>query len=346
LRCKCHINIIKKYYFFKKYIYILMSSNYTQYLGAKRCCDLKVQGPQGPQGYQGLAAIGPMGYQGLTGTQGYQGATGRGCAGPTGSQGQVGATGIPGSPGGAQGATGATGDVGATGAQGYTGATGAQGYTGATGSQGATGAQLLIAGSTANATFYPTFVQYTGATAYYPFFVNGATGFTYNPGTNTLTTNSISGINGATGLNLQYNGVTKLTVTTNGVQETQLTTQGTATFTPGGSIGLSIFSTNVPPYPTFYQNIITFTGGIINVSFLTPPATMPIGGIYLVYMTNGNITPGQTVTISATGLASGSGNTIKTTYTSNVVIPHTGFALGTLTCVGTTTYIWSCQLVA
>ena len=35
-----------------------MSLNYSQYLGAKRCCDLKSQssqGPQGPQGYQGPA---------------------------------------------------------------------------------------------------------------------------------------------------------------------------------------------------------------------------------------------------------------------------------------------------
>ena len=83
-----------------------MSSNYTQYLGAKRCCDLKVQGPQGPQGYQGPASVGPMGYTGATGVTGPQGATGRSCAGPTGPQGPA---------GGPQGATGATGAVGATG---------------------------------------------------------------------------------------------------------------------------------------------------------------------------------------------------------------------------------------
>jgi len=53
-----------------------MSSNYTQYLGAKRCCDLKVQGPQG---VTGPVSIGPMGYQGSTGAQGFQGATGRSC---------------------------------------------------------------------------------------------------------------------------------------------------------------------------------------------------------------------------------------------------------------------------
>jgi hypothetical protein len=92
-----------------------MSSNYTQYLGAKRCCDLKVQGPQGPQGYQGPASVGPMGYTGATGVTGPQGATGRSCAGPTGPQGAIGYTGPSGGPQGATGATGATGAVGATG---------------------------------------------------------------------------------------------------------------------------------------------------------------------------------------------------------------------------------------
>jgi hypothetical protein len=85
-----------------------MSSNYTQYLGAKRCCDLKVQGPKGPQGYQGPSAVGGMGYQGATGPQGYQGSTGRGCIGPTGAQ-------------------GATGPQGATGAQGVEGIAGGAG---------------------------------------------------------------------------------------------------------------------------------------------------------------------------------------------------------------------------
>jgi hypothetical protein len=48
----------KKYFCFSlrlnffKSGYIYMSTNYTQYLGARRCCDLKVQGPQGPQGAQ------------------------------------------------------------------------------------------------------------------------------------------------------------------------------------------------------------------------------------------------------------------------------------------------------
>lgn len=67
-----------------------MSLNYSQYLGARKCCDLKVQGPQGPQGATGPSAIGPMGYQGATGPQGYQGATGRSCLGPTGPQGPQG----------------------------------------------------------------------------------------------------------------------------------------------------------------------------------------------------------------------------------------------------------------
>ena len=88
-----------------------MSSNYTQYLGAKRCCDLKVQGPQGPQGSQGRSAVGGMGPQGATGAQGYQGATGRGCIGPAGVTGAQGATGPQGATG-AQGAEGAAGGAG------------------------------------------------------------------------------------------------------------------------------------------------------------------------------------------------------------------------------------------
>ena len=77
-----------------------MSTNYSQYLGSKKCCDLKVQGPQGPQGAQGQSVIGGMGYQGSTGATGPQGATGRGCKGATGAQGYQGATGQNGSAGG------------------------------------------------------------------------------------------------------------------------------------------------------------------------------------------------------------------------------------------------------
>jgi len=40
------------------------------------------------------------------------------------------------------------------------------------------------------------------------------------------------------------------------------------------------------------------------------------------------------------------GTGIKTTYTSPVVIPISGFALGTLTKVGSATFIWSINLVA
>lgn len=110
--------------------------SYIQYLGANRCCDIRVQGPQGPQGPQGKQSVGPAGYQGATGIKGAQGATGRGCAGPTGAKGPQGATGY--SDPGATGPQGATGDVGATGV-GATGDVGATGYVGATGPQGATG---------------------------------------------------------------------------------------------------------------------------------------------------------------------------------------------------------------
>ena len=69
--------------------------NYTQYLGAQRCCNLNKQGPIGPIGYTGSS--GPIGPAGVTGALGPTGPTGRGCRGPTG----------PG--GGPEGPTGPTG---------------------------------------------------------------------------------------------------------------------------------------------------------------------------------------------------------------------------------------------
>ena len=81
-------------------------SSYTQYLGSKRCCDLRGQGPQGPQGVPGSPAVGNMGYQGSTGPTGPQGATGRSCRGPTGAQGAIGPAGLDGFTGSWYGETG------------------------------------------------------------------------------------------------------------------------------------------------------------------------------------------------------------------------------------------------
>ena len=67
-------------------------TNYTQYLGAQRCCNINKQGPIGPIGPQG--AQGPIGPAGVTGGLGPTGPTGRGCRGPTGpGGGPVGPTG-------------------------------------------------------------------------------------------------------------------------------------------------------------------------------------------------------------------------------------------------------------
>lgn len=55
-------------------------STYTQYLGNKKCCDLRGLGPQGPTGATG--AGGPIGPYGKTGPMGPTGATG-----PTGAEG-------------------------------------------------------------------------------------------------------------------------------------------------------------------------------------------------------------------------------------------------------------------
>lgn len=59
--------------------------NYTEYLGQRKCCDLRTAGPQGPQGDIGPA--GPRGAYGYTGPTGPQGPTGLGCRGPTGPAG-------------------------------------------------------------------------------------------------------------------------------------------------------------------------------------------------------------------------------------------------------------------
>jgi hypothetical protein len=65
-------------------------SNYPQYLGAQKCCDLRTQGPVGPQGPAGPAGIGERGMTGPAG-QSFTGPTGRGCRGPTGEPGPTGA---------------------------------------------------------------------------------------------------------------------------------------------------------------------------------------------------------------------------------------------------------------
>jgi len=62
-------------------------SNYTQYLGSQKCCNLNSQGPIGPIGPTGPAAIGTLGN---TGPLGPTGPTGRSCKGPTGPTGQAG----------------------------------------------------------------------------------------------------------------------------------------------------------------------------------------------------------------------------------------------------------------
>ncbi len=66
--------------------------NYSQYLGAQRCCDFRGQGPQGEQGPTGPSSIGPIGNTGPTGPS-VTGPTGRSCMGPTGTTGYTGPTG-------------------------------------------------------------------------------------------------------------------------------------------------------------------------------------------------------------------------------------------------------------
>jgi len=74
-------------------------ANYSQYLGAQRCCSLNGQGAIGPQGPAGPASIGA---KGDTGYIGPTGSTGRSCKGPTGpagsASGLTGPTGVTGPP--------------------------------------------------------------------------------------------------------------------------------------------------------------------------------------------------------------------------------------------------------
>lgn len=74
-------------------------ANYSQYLGAQRCCDSRGPGPVGPQGPTGPGSVGPIGNTGPAGNS-VTGPTGRGCMGPTGPSG---------------GPTGNTGPTGPTG---------------------------------------------------------------------------------------------------------------------------------------------------------------------------------------------------------------------------------------
>jgi len=108
-------------------------NTYSNYLAAKRCCDLRGLGPIGPTGPTG--GQGPQGYgqPGATGQTGPTGPTGRSCKGDTGP------TGPSGGPTGAQGDTGPTGPTGPTGIQGIQGDTGPQGIQGDTGPQGIQG---------------------------------------------------------------------------------------------------------------------------------------------------------------------------------------------------------------
>jgi hypothetical protein len=67
------------------------TNSYSNYLGARRCCDLRGAGPPGAIGHQGEP--GPRGIQGFTGYTGPTGPTGRSCLGSTGPKGEQGFTG-------------------------------------------------------------------------------------------------------------------------------------------------------------------------------------------------------------------------------------------------------------
>jgi hypothetical protein len=134
-------------------------NSYSNYLGSKRCCDLRGLGPQGPVGPTGSPGpIGPYGQTGATGQNGSTGPTGRSCKGDTGPAGPAGGPTGPQGPTGIQGPTGNTGPTGIQGPQGPTGIQGETGITGPTGNTGPTGpSQWNISSFTG-----PTGPGYTG----------------------------------------------------------------------------------------------------------------------------------------------------------------------------------------
>ena len=119
------------------------TNSYSNYLGARRCCDFPGAGPLGPMGIQGVP--GPRGVQGFVGYTGSTGPTGRSCLGSVGPQGPQGPTG----PTGSTGPTGPTGPTGSTGPIGPTGPIGTQ-----TGSTGPTGSKTFIVNHPLDASKY------------------------------------------------------------------------------------------------------------------------------------------------------------------------------------------------
>ena len=152
-------------------------NTYSNYLAAKRCCDLRGLGPQGPMGPTGeQGPIGSYGYTGPTGPEGTSSNTGstgptglqgiQGSTGPTGLQGIQGSTG-PTGPEGTSSNTGSTGPTGLQGIQGSTGPTGLQGIQGSTGPTGIginignTGYGNVVLYDSNTSTFYKSATIYT-----------------------------------------------------------------------------------------------------------------------------------------------------------------------------------------
>ena len=214
--------------------------------------------------------------------------------------------------------------------------------TATTATTASTATTITTTSDNTSGTYYIPFSKTTATTSTTLYLDDTTTALTYNPSTATLTASVFVGgtINGTSGVLLQYNGTTQSSITTNGVQETLLTTQGTATYS---SPTLTLVTTASAPYPTTYGNIITFSGSAVaqTISAITVPTNMPVNAMYYCYITNSNTSLGA-ITINATSLGTG----IKTTYTSPVVIPISGFALGTLTKVGSSAFVWSVNVVA
>ena len=226
--------------------------NYSQYLGAQRCCNLKAQGPQGLQGPTGPGTLGPRGFTGPPG-ESFTGPTGKGCRGPTGE---------PGNPSGLTGYTGAvgpTGEVG-TGPTGpsqwintsYTGPTGG-GYTGI----GYTGDVMVFGKLYVQGGIDPTYLALTPQTS-------GPAGFP-----NPLWIDSNNG-NALRSEQILISNATMAPTQSTKIQNTEITQTealvGTLTYIPSFNLpAVSNQSTQIPPFTANPHQVVLQSAPILAI---------------------------------------------------------------------------------
>lgn len=197
-------------------------TNYSQYLGAQKCCDLRGQGPQGPTGPTGESAVGQRGFTGPQGDTGFTGPTGRSCKGDTGPQGD-------------------------TGAQGDTGPTGPSGVS--TNSNSMIGGIASISGSATTSTTY--FGAYVAGTTLdvVTTEANAITVIPYDCTVSNFYVYSSSSLSAGTGYQFtirKNNSDTFIIATINSASQTASDTSNNASFSAGDILTISSNPSNTP----------------------------------------------------------------------------------------------------